>query len=160
MARTLPDHMYIGRGTVSGPAIGPYVTFQGTQIDIAAADAANRIAWAVELPAEFRVERIDWHSPNAASAAGVTLEFTKNTTLSVTGDVALVTAVIDLNTASSGYAEIAAGGTTTLVKTARNIGKGEFLMAVTNDHGQTLLDLNVQVTGFFMGHFTALPEDD
>lgn len=150
MARALPDNIYIGRSIMSGPTIGPYVLFRGGPIALAAADAANAIHWGFKAPCNMRLMELHWATV-AAGTAGQTLDFMKNSTVSITGATTLNTAQIDL-TAEIGFATVEAGGTTTIVSAARDINKGDFVFAVTNDAGAALADLNVGLWFMFTGY--------
>ncbi len=160
MARALPDTQYIGRATLAGPVIGPYVVFNATYT-VASGDQANRIAWAMQMPAAFYVEQIAWQHDDAVTAgAAVTMEVSQNTTLTVTADTTLMSAVPNMNTQDNSFMDSTSDGTGNLVLAARAIAKGDILMIVSNDGGGALADLNVQIAGYFRGYMTDRPGED
>ncbi|MEE8489932.1 MAG: hypothetical protein V3S43_06315 [Acidimicrobiia bacterium] len=139
---------------MAGPAIGGYMYFLGGQIDIAAGDAADRIAYAAQMPCAVRVMEVSWNSVNAASGTGLTIQFMANTTLSITG-AATLTSVVDLDVRETAHVNGQGSGFEVMTAAGRDLARGDYLMGITNDGGGSLVDLNIVFVVFSRGYMTS-----
>jgi len=156
----LPDHIGIGRATVTGPAIGGYMTWHGGPYT-SAAEVAGVIIWGFVAPCDIRITEISWVCPTAATA-NVDIMFAHNATFSATSDTDLLAAAIAIDVNETGYARAESGGTTTIPEAARDIAKGRcvFMHYTSDDVPGAVANLNWDVTGYATGHINANPEYD
>lgn len=159
MGGPLPVALATGRGTLAGPQTGGYVSFGLAGYTSAVFNLTDAIIFAIEMPMDFRVEAIAY--TNRDTTVVSSFQVAKASSLVWGGsEIDLMSADITL-VAGASELVVAAGSTPTLVASARDIDKGEFLMiGYTSDADSTAEDLNVQIIGFPRGHVNVDPADD
>ena len=155
----LPEHMRTGRGSFSGPLVGPYVAFTFGPITDAGpiANGANIYA-ALIMPFDFRVEAIAYTA--SAATADVDLMVAHNTSAAAGGtDLMAAVAAVDATTG----AIITATSTPALAASAdRNVAQGRYITIELDGDGADadISDFSVSVIGFPYGHVNADPQYD
>lgn len=162
----LPGHMVVGRGNVSGPVIGGYVPLCfGPRSLTAGGTGTDEIWFGFIAPCDMRLQQISWGT-GAAVTANVSMQCYKHASaFQASGATALLTAAIDLDASAgankSGFARGESGGATTLVSAARNISKGDFVMAgFTYDATGALTNFHVEFIAQITGHINVNSDND
>ena len=157
MGGSLPTALAVGRSSVAGPQTGGYVSFGLSAYNKGVAVVTDDIAYAIEMPMDFRVEAISWSCRTEAGACS--FQVAKAAALAWSAETDLISA--DVACVTDTGALLLAGTTPNLVAAARNIDKGEFLMVgFTSNATGTILDLNVEIIGYCRGHINADPAND
>lgn len=160
MGGPLPAALSAGRSSIAGPQTGGYLSFGLSGYSRGIEIITDSIAYAIEMPMDFRVEAITW-SCRTVAAAGGTFQVAQSATLAWAGsETDILSADVALTTAGNEVL-VAQGSTQTLVEAARNVDKGAFLMiGLTGDADSTIVDLTVQVHGYPRGQVNPDPADD
>lgn len=153
----LPGHMVVGRGNVPGPVIGGYVPFTfGSKNLTAGGTATDEVWFGFIAPCDMRLQQISWGTGQAVTANVTMGAYKHASAFQAAGGTALLTAQIDLDASAgankSGFARAESGGATTLVNAARNISKGDRVMAAfsydaTGALSNFHVEFYVQITG-------------
>lgn len=160
MGGSLPEALAVGRSTIAGPQTGGYVSFGLAGYNKGIEVVTDDIAFAIEMPMDFRVEAIAW-SCRSVAAAGSSFQVAQATSLAWGGSEVDILSADVAATTGGGENLVAQGSSQTLVAAARDIARGDFLMiGYTGDADSTVVDLNVQIIGFAKGHINVDPVDD